>query len=79
MRLIGMRKKVISLTSIGVILIMAGACRKNLPYSCYDPVYHHKHKNDICFQDCPGVVGCDGKMYCNECGMHTNGIKKRAQ
>ncbi len=52
------------------------SCKKGLPIECYDKVYHEKHKDDICFTDCPGVTGCDGKFYCNECGMHANGIKK---
>jgi hypothetical protein len=25
--------------------------------------------------DCPGVVGCDGKNYCNECIARTQGIR----
>lgn len=29
----------------------------------------------MCTADCPGVTGCDDKTYCNECVMHTNGIK----
>lgn len=52
------------------------SCRKGLPLSCYDTFYHNKHKKDVCNQDCPGVVGCDGKNYCNQCIMHSNGIKK---
>ena len=43
---------------------------------CYDAAFHEQHKNDICLTDCPGVIGCDGKSYCNECNMHANGIKK---
>ena len=53
--------------------------RKPLPLSCYDTVYHQKHKDDACTCDCPGVTGCDGKFYCNMCGMHTNGIKKEKE
>ncbi len=65
-----MQKLLIALFSI--ILV---ACKKDLPLSCYDKAFYEKHKNDICTADCPGVTGCDGKMYCNECGMHANGIK----
>ena len=56
--------------------ILLTSCNKGLPLSCYDPVFYQKHKNDGCTADCPGVTGCDGKMYCNVCGMHANGIKK---
>ena len=70
-------KKALITSIILSLTICLTSCNKGLPLSCYDPIYHHKHKNDPCFQDCPGVVGCDGKTYCNECGMHTNGIKKK--
>ncbi|MBU6205839.1 MAG: hypothetical protein ACK5AS_08900 [Bacteroidota bacterium] len=59
-----------------IIIILAGlftACKKNS--SCYDEVLYQKHKNDICTMDCPGVVGCDGKTYCNECIARTKGIR----
>lgn len=52
------------------------ACKKERSGECYDKVYHDKHKGDFCTYDCPGVTGCDGKFYCNECVMRTNGIKK---
>lgn len=58
-----------------LLLLCFVACKKTLPSSCYDKSYHESHKNDICTLDCPGVTGCDGKTYCNECIMHTNGIK----
>jgi hypothetical protein len=28
---------------------------------------------DTCTKDCPGVCGCDGKFYCNECEAHRAG------
>jgi len=33
---------------------------------CYDAVMEQNHPG-ICMQDCPGVCGCDGETYCNEC------------
>jgi hypothetical protein len=27
-----------------------------------------------CTADCPGVCGCDGKFYCNECVAHQSGV-----
>jgi hypothetical protein len=52
------------------------SCKKEAAGECYDKKFHEAHKNDFCTYDCPGVIGCDGKSYCNECIMHTNGIKK---
>ena len=31
--------------------------------------------NAPCTADCIGVLGCDGKTYCNECVARRNGIK----
>lgn len=42
---------------------------------CFDKELYEKHKNDICPMDCPGVVGCDDKTYCNECIARTKGIR----
>jgi hypothetical protein len=42
---------------------------------CFDKELYEKHKNDICTMDCPGVVGCDDKTYCNECIARTKGIR----
>lgn len=42
--------------------------------SCFDQRLYNQHKDDICTTDCPGVIGCDGKTYCNECDALRNGI-----
>lgn len=60
-------------TTVGLAVV---SCKKTSSTDCYDKEYHEAHKNDICTMDCPGVTGCDGKTYCNECIMHTHGIKK---
>lgn len=75
------KKSLIAIVSFAAIfsVVIASAitsCKKGLPLSCYSSTFHNKHKDDICTQDCPGVVGCDGKDYCNECSMHAHGIKK---
>jgi hypothetical protein len=55
------------------ILLMAAAtgCAKD---GCYSQKLYNQHKNDICTHDCPGVTGCDGKTYCNECEANKQGI-----
>jgi hypothetical protein len=49
------------------------SCKKEI--SCYDEALYKQHKDDFCTMDCPGVVGCDGKNYCNECIAKTQGIR----
>ena len=41
---------------------------------CYDEDLYQAHKDDVCTMDCPGVTGCDGEFYCNECIALTQGI-----
>jgi hypothetical protein len=43
--------------------------------SCFDYELYQQHKNDICPDDCIGVTGCDGKIYCNECYAARQGIR----
>ena len=59
-----------------VVLLMMGAfpaCRKHP--ACWDEALYNEHKNDVCTADCPGVRGCDGKTYCNECVANREGIR----
>lgn len=56
-----------------ILLVFLSSCRKE--NRCYDEALYQKHKNDICTMDCPGVIGCDGKTYCNECIARTKGIR----
>ncbi len=41
--------------------------------NCYDAEMEQNHPG-ICPQDCPGVCGCDGETYCNECIANSSGI-----
>ena len=62
-------KKIILLTSFLVMLSIM-ACRDQ---DCYDAEMEANHPG-ICTQDCPGVCGCDGETYCNECIANSQGI-----
>ena len=55
-----------------VAFIMPGCQKENT--SCYNEQLYQLHKNDMCTMDCPGVTGCDGKTYCNECVANSKGI-----
>lgn len=64
--------------SAGIFLIAALAlisCKKNKEAECFDPALKQHYEKLSCTQDCPGVVGCDGKTYCNECVANSQGIR----
>ena len=65
--------KVLALTSLIICFLSFGCSKKE--QKCQDLKMKNEHKNDICTTDCPGVVGCDGKTYCNECEANRNGIE----
>ncbi len=52
-------------------LVTSSACFKT---PCIDETIKARHMNDICPTDCPGVIGCDGKKYCNICEANRNGV-----
>ena len=64
---------IIRLCLVATIGFSLGSCLKS--GDCYDEALYQAHKNDICPQDCPGVVGCDGKVYCNECMANAAGVR----
>lgn len=47
------------------------SCKKD----CYDKELEEQFYTIDCTADCPGVTGCDGKTYCNECIANSQGIR----
>lgn len=62
-------KTILIFTSLSLVFALS-SCRKDS--MCYDESL--KSKSIFCQQDCPGVCGCDGKFYCNDCIARQNGI-----
>lgn len=72
------RSKLIAalLLSITVLGILFTACTKNgSNSSCFDKKLYEEYKDKFCTEDCPGVIGCDGKEYCNACIAAMQGIR----
>jgi len=61
-----------ALFSFALFLMAAAAtgCNKD----CYNPNLEAEYANKVCTADCPGVVGCDGNTYCNECEANKAGV-----
>lgn len=51
------------------------SCNRTTTKSCFDQKLYNEHKNVACPEHCPGVKGCDGKTYCNECIANSKGIR----
>ena len=66
--------KALTILFLTALSLTTLSCKKNND-GCYDDQLYQQHKDDICTTDCPGVTGCDGKTYCNECEAHRLGIR----
>lgn len=64
------------LLGVTVLVLMLAACNKRIfRPGCFDQQLYEAHKGKACTMDCPGVIGCDGKEYCNACIAATQGIR----
>lgn len=62
------------LTSLAMVLGL-GLCLSSCSKDCYDKELEEQFYTIDCTADCPGVTGCDGKTYCNECMANSQGIR----
>lgn len=52
-------------------MLFISSCNKD----CFDQELYNQYNSVGCTTDCPGVTGCDGKTYCNECEANRQGIR----
>lgn len=64
---------ILKVLTMASFLFFISSCKKES--SCYDEQLYQQYKDKGCTTDCPGVIGCDGKTYCNECEAYRHGIR----
>jgi len=58
-----------------LMLLAVGLSTTSCKKDCYDKALADSFATIDCTADCPGVTGCDGKTYCNECIANQQGIR----
>ena len=68
--------KLVLLITVLISLSLSTISCKKIPLisTCYSEQLYQQNKNLFCTADCPGVIGCDGKTYCNTCEANKKGI-----
>jgi hypothetical protein len=54
--------------------VLITGCHKKQA-ACYDEALKKSTETVRCSSDCPGIKGCDGNFYCNECVAAMSGIR----
>jgi hypothetical protein len=62
-----------------ILFASFSSCKKTTEPNtgCVDNALKEQYKNAFCTQDCPGIIGCDDKVYCNECEAARVGVRKK--
>jgi hypothetical protein len=68
-----LKQKTMKVLLFITLLLTIFSCKKES--GCYDAQLEQQFRNSFCTEDCPGVIGCDGKTYCNECDANRHGIR----
>ncbi len=62
-------KKLLYLIALSFLTLSCNAEEEQHP--CYNASLIDASR--VCPSDCPGICGCDGNTYCNECEANQNG------
>jgi len=63
-----------TLVKNALIIFAFCVCFSSCDKGCYNPSLEKASQGIVCTADCPGVIGCDGKNYCNECEANKLGV-----
>ena len=63
-------KNVSFFLALSFLTIGFSACNKD----CFNPSLEEEFSKQNCPMDCPSVIGCDNKEYCNECLANKAGV-----